>query len=643
MPTERINYEDSLRQGTDKLNKAIDQSNKAETDSQTAVNNANSAVETANNAESKANSTQSQLDTIILESGTSDAETLQARTKEDGTSFPLLKDRLNASDKQIDNGSLISKTIDKMRSGQIVKIVAYGDSITFGWEPFTGAQVSKPYPLRLQELLRSYYDNENITVLNKGTGGWTTSNGVANLTTRVLSESPDLAIVMFGINDARNAITLADYRKNLIQITNDLKAANIEVVLLSSTPILDVENNNNVKLIDYTKVVKEVATSYNVAYLNLQLEVTNLFFNKAEDAVRLLPDNLHFKADKYYIIGDIVGSKLFLHGSEILNVRDSLNVPIVKSPYVVTDLTSTATNDYPFYSSNYIMSSNGTNGTFLKFNFFIEKPGMSLSLQVPRNENGGILTPVFDGQVISGLNFYVDDSSSYENELTIIENIPVGFHELEFINTNISQGYSLQATPLVFLSNFIFKEKNVEENYLFSANSNLFLPDVEVFNKVNNGKIKFTNNNEPGGAGITFFANERAELRNKTLIIEVEGKFFNGCGFTWFGNKAENGTNTRHAKVNSGYMAYIQNTSTKLYNFKAGNSFTEIASLTTTNDLTTKKLIRVEHSISGLIKVFVDGVPAIEKTDHNADTGYFGLYAYSGGTMEIDRFEYCFK
>src|SRR5699024_6116863 len=44
---------------------------------------------------------QNQLDNIILESGTSDAEIVQSRTDSNGNTFPLLKDRLNNIDKSI--------------------------------------------------------------------------------------------------------------------------------------------------------------------------------------------------------------------------------------------------------------------------------------------------------------------------------------------------------------------------------------------------------------------------------------------------------------------------------------------------------------------------------------------------------------
>jgi hypothetical protein len=98
---QRILGTESLRQSYPKLNAAIDNSNEALTKATTAESNSATAVNTANTAETKADSTQAQLDTIIIESGTSDAETLQARTNADALTFTTLQERLNNSDSQV--------------------------------------------------------------------------------------------------------------------------------------------------------------------------------------------------------------------------------------------------------------------------------------------------------------------------------------------------------------------------------------------------------------------------------------------------------------------------------------------------------------------------------------------------------------
>ena len=96
MAIDNIDKLDNLNEGRIKLNAAIDQANLSEIDSATAIATADGAVVIANTADSKSTTTQQQLDTIIVASGTSDAETIQARGGE-----PLLYNRLDKSDTQL--------------------------------------------------------------------------------------------------------------------------------------------------------------------------------------------------------------------------------------------------------------------------------------------------------------------------------------------------------------------------------------------------------------------------------------------------------------------------------------------------------------------------------------------------------------
>jgi hypothetical protein len=98
MAVNKINETDSLNDGRLKLNESIEQSNQAIEKANEADEKSTNAVNTSNAAETKADSTQAQLDTIVIESGTSDAETLQARTDANANTFNTLRDRLNNSD-----------------------------------------------------------------------------------------------------------------------------------------------------------------------------------------------------------------------------------------------------------------------------------------------------------------------------------------------------------------------------------------------------------------------------------------------------------------------------------------------------------------------------------------------------------------
>lgn len=84
---EEIQYDDSLRQGTDKLNASI-------RDAEEAKDTAQSADTKATEALSQSESTQTQLDTIVIE-GDSSVEAAQARVSVSGANYDTLKQRLD--------------------------------------------------------------------------------------------------------------------------------------------------------------------------------------------------------------------------------------------------------------------------------------------------------------------------------------------------------------------------------------------------------------------------------------------------------------------------------------------------------------------------------------------------------------------
>ncbi len=88
-----INEKDSLNDGRIKLNESIKDANQAKQDAITSLAKSLSAEQIAQLAKLATEDTQQQLDNIIIESGTSDAEVIQARGDN-----PLLKDRLNKTD-----------------------------------------------------------------------------------------------------------------------------------------------------------------------------------------------------------------------------------------------------------------------------------------------------------------------------------------------------------------------------------------------------------------------------------------------------------------------------------------------------------------------------------------------------------------
>lgn len=117
MATEHINRLDSLNKGRVKLNKSIDQSNKSEVDAAGALARSMSAEQISLLSQAMSQQTQTQLDNIVIGSGTSDAETIQARGKHD-----LLYKRLDSSDEQLAD---TTEELDKKQSyeGSLVELI----------------------------------------------------------------------------------------------------------------------------------------------------------------------------------------------------------------------------------------------------------------------------------------------------------------------------------------------------------------------------------------------------------------------------------------------------------------------------------------------------------------------------------------
>jgi acyl-CoA thioesterase-1 len=103
-------------------------------------------------------------------------------------------------------------------------IVAFGDSNTYGMNMAR----EQSYPAQLEAMLRA--KGHNVRVENAGVPGNTTADGLA----RVGSAVPNgtrIAIVTFGVNDARKGVSPASIEQNLDAILRDLKAKNVRVVL----------------------------------------------------------------------------------------------------------------------------------------------------------------------------------------------------------------------------------------------------------------------------------------------------------------------------------------------------------------------------------------------------------------------------
>ncbi len=88
----------------------------------------------------------------------------------------------------------------------------------------------------------------NATVINKGIGGNNTNDGIERFNYDVLGKNPDVVVIQFGINDSMvdvwknppataSRVPLSTYRANLTYMTQTLKNAGANVILMTPNPM----------------------------------------------------------------------------------------------------------------------------------------------------------------------------------------------------------------------------------------------------------------------------------------------------------------------------------------------------------------------------------------------------------------------
>jgi lysophospholipase L1-like esterase len=160
----------------------------------------------------------------------------------------------------------LSRTLAKLRAKEPVRIVALGDSITYGTH--LARRESECYPARLQALLRERFGYEGIAVANRGQGGLETRQAVALLPCELAGEPPDLVMLHFGYNDfssmqelrltpeARQKTAAQDGRE-MVRRIRALTGWRSEVLLIATIPGGDPERRSAMDF--FGAAAKEVA------------------------------------------------------------------------------------------------------------------------------------------------------------------------------------------------------------------------------------------------------------------------------------------------------------------------------------------------------------------------------------------------
>ena len=124
----------------------------------------------------------------------------------------------------------LPRTAAKLHAGEPIKIVAIGSSSTEG---IGASDPDNTYPARLADELERHWPEADVTVVNRGVGGERVKQMLARFDKDVFAEHPDLVIWQSGTNGALRDDKAAALRESVVAGVERLRAAGIDVVLMS--------------------------------------------------------------------------------------------------------------------------------------------------------------------------------------------------------------------------------------------------------------------------------------------------------------------------------------------------------------------------------------------------------------------------
>jgi lysophospholipase L1-like esterase len=143
-----------------------------------------------------------------------------------------------------------------------VTIVAFGDSITAGYA------VRRGFPSFWKEMLKRKYLDSRIEMINSGTSGDTTMDGLARLDWAVLAYEPDLVTINFGINDCVMGLGLEEFETNLVEMVRRIRAGPASEVLLLSSQPLETQPYDRL-VMDYYHAIERVAREMDTGFVDV--------------------------------------------------------------------------------------------------------------------------------------------------------------------------------------------------------------------------------------------------------------------------------------------------------------------------------------------------------------------------------------
>lgn len=218
------------------------------------------------------------------------------------------------------------QTEARLRSGEPVKIVCFGDSVT-GVYYHTGGR--RAYTDLLGLALGRAFPQAQISSINAGISGNTTADALARIDRDVLAHQPALVTVMFGLNDMTR-VPLAQYRANLETIIDKCRAAGAEVLLATPNNVIDTAGRPTKRLEQYCAAMREVARAKHAGLCDCYAELEQLRQRDISGWRLLMSDEIHPNMDGHKRIAEFLARSITAREASLANVPPP-ELPLAKT------------------------------------------------------------------------------------------------------------------------------------------------------------------------------------------------------------------------------------------------------------------------------------------------------------------------
>jgi lysophospholipase L1-like esterase len=184
------------------------------------------------------------------------------------------------------------KAVHAKGTAQKGSISQIGDSITYtkaflaglAWEAPAGDEW-KPMLERVNRKLLN--DRKGADHCNYS--GWTAADGLAKIKGVLAAEKPEIAVIMYGTNDANKGVKAADYEKNMAAIVDACVDAGCVPLLSTIPPIL----NKDARVKELNDVVQKLAAEKKVPLVDFHAEILARQPGTAWNGTLLGKDDVH--------------------------------------------------------------------------------------------------------------------------------------------------------------------------------------------------------------------------------------------------------------------------------------------------------------------------------------------------------------